>query len=98
MPPTRPAVITLALAISFCHSTNAASNHDRAERNTSAPLRRSSRSTPRCHSEKQAGDVRLDSLGPDVMKNGESPRCGYRVSPDYTVLALTVGPNCGTKR
>ncbi len=33
---------------------------------------------------------------PDVMKNGEPPRCGYRyyrVSPDYTVLEFTVGPN-----
>lgn len=33
---------------------------------------------------------------PDVMKNGEPPRCGYRyfrVSPDYSVLEFTVGPN-----
>jgi hypothetical protein len=33
---------------------------------------------------------------PDVMKGGEPPRCGYRyyrVSPDYSVLEFTVGPN-----
>ncbi|MCE9568151.1 MAG: hypothetical protein K8U57_39615 [Planctomycetes bacterium] len=33
---------------------------------------------------------------PDVMKGGEPPRCGYRyyrISPDYTVLEFTVGPN-----
>lgn len=33
---------------------------------------------------------------PDTMKNGEAPRCGYRyyrVSPDYSVLEFTVGPN-----
>ncbi len=33
---------------------------------------------------------------PDVMKNGEPPRAGYRyyrVSPDYTVLEFVVGPN-----
>lgn len=33
---------------------------------------------------------------PDVMQGGEPPRCGYRyyrVSPDYTVLEFTVGPN-----
>jgi len=34
---------------------------------------------------------------PDVMKNGgEPPRCGFRyfrVSPDYSVLEFTVGPN-----
>ncbi len=32
----------------------------------------------------------------DVMKGGEPPRCGYRyfrVSPDYSVLEFTVGPN-----
>lgn len=37
---------------------------------------------------------------PDVMKNGEPPRCGYRyyrVSPDYTVLEFTVGPNSDAK-
>lgn len=33
---------------------------------------------------------------PDVMAGGEPPRCGYRyyrVSPDYSVLEFTVGPN-----
>ncbi len=33
---------------------------------------------------------------PDVMKGGEPPRCGYRyyrVSPDYSVLEFTAGPN-----
>ncbi|HEX8911320.1 MAG TPA: hypothetical protein VF796_03095 [Humisphaera sp.] len=33
---------------------------------------------------------------PDVTKNGEPPRSGWRylrVSPDYTVLEFTVGPN-----
>jgi hypothetical protein len=33
---------------------------------------------------------------PDVMKNGEPPRVGwryFRVSPDYTVLEFVVGPN-----
>jgi hypothetical protein len=33
---------------------------------------------------------------PDVLKNGEPPRSGhryYRVSPDYTVLEFTLGPN-----
>jgi hypothetical protein len=33
---------------------------------------------------------------PELMKNGEPPRCGYRyyrVSPDYSVLEFTVGPN-----
>lgn len=33
---------------------------------------------------------------PDVMQNGEPPRCGYRyyrVSPDYSTLEFTVGPN-----
>lgn len=33
---------------------------------------------------------------PDVVKGGEPPRCGYRyyrVSPDYTVLEFTLGPN-----
>lgn len=38
---------------------------------------------------------------PDVMRNGgEPPRCGYRyyrVSPDYSVLEFTVGPNSDAK-
>jgi hypothetical protein len=43
------------------------------------------------------GNVYWLSEYPDVMKGGsEPPRCGYRyyrVSPDYTVLEFTVGPN-----
>lgn len=37
---------------------------------------------------------------PDMMKGGEPPRCGYRyyrISPDYTVLEFTVGPNSDAK-
>jgi hypothetical protein len=37
---------------------------------------------------------------PDVMTNGEPPRCGYRyfrVSPDYSVLEFTLGPNSDAK-
>lgn len=33
---------------------------------------------------------------PDVMKNGEPARCGwryYRVSPDYSTLEFVIGPN-----
>ena len=33
---------------------------------------------------------------PEMMKNGEPPRCGYRyyrISPDYSVLEFTIGPN-----
>lgn len=36
---------------------------------------------------------------PDVMANGEPPRCGYRyyrVSPDSSVPGFTVGPNPDT--
>jgi hypothetical protein len=37
---------------------------------------------------------------PDVMQNGEPPRCGwryYRVSPDYSVLEFVVGPNADAR-